>query len=202
MKLADEYISGFSALFPSIADEEPWLIPAFIPELLTELIAEQLEGYRIADGIAIHESATVEDGAVLKGPVVIGKNCFVGAHAYLRGGVYLVENTRVGPGCEIKCSLIGRNSSVAHFNFVGDSLIGNQVNMEAGAVIANHYNERTDKRIFVLVNGTSIDAKREKLGAVVGDDARIGANAVLSPGTLLLPHSVVGRLELVEQNPA
>ncbi len=201
MKLADEYISGFSALFPGIADDEPWLIPAFIPELLTEWIAEQPEGYHIADGIAIHETATVEAGSVLKGPVVIGKNCFVGAHAYLRAGVYLVENTRVGPGCEIKCSLIGKNSSIAHFNFVGDSLIGNQVNMEAGAVIANHYNERTDKRIFVQIKGKPVDARREKLGAIVGDHARIGANAVLSPGTLLLPHSVVGRLEWVEQNP-
>lgn len=201
MKLVDEYISGFSTRFPGIAHDEPWLIPASISERLSELISQKPEGYHIADGVAIHETATVEAGAVLKGPVIIGQNCFVGAHAYLRAGVYLAENSRVGPGCEIKCSLIGRNSSIAHFNFVGDSLIGNQVNMEAGAVIANHYNERTDKRIFVQVKGTSLDSKREKLGAIVGDYVRIGANAVLSPGTLLLPHSIVKRLELVEQNP-
>lgn len=201
MMLVDEYISGFSTRFPGTAHDEPWLIPASIPERLAELIAQKPEGYHIADGVAIHETATVEAGAVLKGPVIIGKNCFVGAHAYLRGGVYLVENTRVGPGCEIKCSMIGRNSSIAHFNFVGDSLIGNQVNLEAGAIIANHYNERTDKRIFVQVDGESVYAQREKLGAIVGDYSRIGANAVLSPGTLLLPHSIVKRLELVEQNP-
>jgi bifunctional N-acetylglucosamine-1-phosphate-uridyltransferase/glucosamine-1-phosphate-acetyltransferase GlmU-like protein len=88
---------------------------------------------------------------------------------------------------------------VAHFNFIGNSLIGNQVNFEAGSVIANHYNERENKRIFISMNNEILDTGLDKFGAVVGDNAKIGANAVLSPGTILQRGSIVKRLELIEQ---
>src|SRR5690606_7722925 len=101
----------------------------------------------------------------------------------------------------IKSSLIFSHSAIAHFNFIGDSIIGHGVNFEAGAVIANHYNERKDKMIRIKHNEAIIETGVVKFGALAGDDSRIGANAVLSPGTILLPGSVVKRLELVEQVP-
>ena len=91
------------------------------------------------------------------------------------------------------------NSSIAHFNFIGDSIIGNNVNFEAGSITANHYNERFYKNIFCLIEGKFIDCQIDKFGAIVGDFSKIGANAVLSPGTILEPKSIVKRLELVEQ---
>ena len=90
-------------------------------------------------------------------------------------------------------------SALAHFNFVGDSLIGSYVNMEAGSIIANHYNERLDKTIYVMLNKKKMKIEVTKFGALVGDHSKIGANAVLSPGTILLPESVIKRLELIEQ---
>jgi NDP-sugar pyrophosphorylase family protein len=141
----------------------------------------------------------IESGVVIKSPAIISEHCFIGAHAYLRGGVHLGSSVRIGPGCEIKSSLIFSQSTIAHFNFIGDSIIGSHVNFEAGAVTANHYNERTNKRIFALYLSKAIDTKVEKFGALVGDFSKIGANAVLSPGTILAPDSVVKRLELVEQ---
>jgi UDP-N-acetylglucosamine diphosphorylase / glucose-1-phosphate thymidylyltransferase / UDP-N-acetylgalactosamine diphosphorylase / glucosamine-1-phosphate N-acetyltransferase / galactosamine-1-phosphate N-acetyltransferase len=105
----------------------------------------------------------------------------------------------IGPGCEIKSSIIGKGTSVAHFNFIGNSLVGNDVNFEAGSVIANHYNEREDKRIFIKIGSEMLDTGIDKFGALVGDNSKIGANAVLSPGTLLVPGSIVKRLELIEQ---
>jgi UDP-N-acetylglucosamine diphosphorylase / glucose-1-phosphate thymidylyltransferase / UDP-N-acetylgalactosamine diphosphorylase / glucosamine-1-phosphate N-acetyltransferase / galactosamine-1-phosphate N-acetyltransferase len=73
--------------------------------------------------------------------------------------------------------------------------------MEAGSVIANHFNERDNKQIPIRYEGKIHDTGVTKFGAVVGDHSRIGANAVLSPGTLLQPKSIVKRLELVEQVP-
>lgn len=148
----------------------------------------------------IHPTAIVENGVIIKGPVFIGPNCFVGAHAYLRGGVYLMGNNSIGPGCEIKSSIIFPKSNLAHFNFVGDSVIGSNVNMEAGAIIANHFNERTDKEISVLINGQLLKTGVTKFGALVGDNCKIGANAVLSPGTLLPPNTIVPRLALIQQS--
>jgi acetyltransferase-like isoleucine patch superfamily enzyme len=77
--------------------------------------------------------------------------------------------------------------------------VGAGVNVEAGAVVANHYNERTDKEIRVYIRGQQIRTGVNKFGAVIGDHCRLGANAVLSPGTILEPNAVVGRLALINQ---
>jgi acetyltransferase-like isoleucine patch superfamily enzyme len=84
-------------------------------------------------------------------------------------------------------------------NFVGDSIIGSDVNLEAGAVVANHFNERPKQEIVLHVGGGNIRTGVVKFGALIGDHSRVGANAVLSPGTVLAPKSVVGRLKLVDQ---
>lgn len=200
MLVIDDFIADFSRIFPNLASMAPWEIPQMLPELLIEWMATLGDDFQVDNGIAIHKTAKIEQGAVLKAPVIISANCFVGAHTYLRGGVYLAPSVIIGPSCELKTSIVFSNSAVAHFNFIGDSIIGSQVNFEAGALTANHYNERVDKKISVLIDQTRIETKVEKFGALVGDGVRIGANAVLSPGTLLKPKMIVKRLELVEQN--
>jgi bifunctional N-acetylglucosamine-1-phosphate-uridyltransferase/glucosamine-1-phosphate-acetyltransferase GlmU-like protein len=193
------YLKNLSVSFPQLEKELPWDIVASITQLLHQTIKNLKSEYRITNDVAIHKSATIEESVTLKGPIIISAGCFVGAHAYLRGGVFLGEKSIIGPGCEVKSSLIMPASALAHFNFVGDSLVGSYVNMEAGSIIANHYNERLDKTIHVLINNQKIQINSTKFGAVVGDHCKIGANAVLSPGTILPPDSIVKRLELVEQ---
>ena len=195
-------IKDFIKELPILDSEEqvsPWALVARLPELVLNAALSSNDEYIIRDGIAIHLTAHIEPGAVIKAPAVIGANCFVGANAYIRGGVYLSSYVSIGPGSEIKSSFIGSNTAAAHFNFIGDSLIGSFVNFEAGAVIANHYNERVNKEITVFVNGSRIQTGITKFGALVGDNVRIGANAVLSPGTVLSPGQIIKRLELVEQ---
>lgn len=195
------YLSRFelSPLYdPSIS---PWHLLQKLPDLLRQLQEQLGTDYTQQGEAMIHANARIEPGVTLKGPMVIGPNCFIGAHAYLRGGVFLDEKVSIGPGCEIKSSILFTGAAAAHFNFIGDSIVGSHVNFEAGSITANHYNERKDKRIFVQVAGESQDTGTVKFGALIGDGTRIGANAVLSPGTLLEPGAIVGRLELVEQNP-
>lgn len=179
----------------------PWQLSQELPSLLLGLLKDLNEEYTQNGTVYVHRSAAIESGVTLKGPIIIGPDCFIGAHAYLRGGVYLDRKVSIGPGCEIKSSIIFAQSAAAHFNFIGDSIVGSQVNFEAGAITANHYNERDDKRIFIRKEGRSWDTGVQKFGALIGDGSRIGANAVLSPGTILERRSVVGRLELVQQNP-
>jgi len=195
--MIDNYITAFSKIFQS--DKTPWEITARLDEIIIALIQTLDSNFAINNNIAVHKTATIEKGAVIKTPAIIGYNCFVGANAYLRNGVYLNEGVKIGTGCEIKSSIIFSNSAIAHFNFIGDSIIGNNVNFEAGSVTANHYNERSDKQITVLYNGKLVPTGAVKFGALVGDDSKIGANAVLSPGTILQKNTIVKRLELVEQ---
>ena len=125
--------------------EAPWDAIALLPERIERQFAVLGGNYDLNGGIAIHRTAKVESGVVLKAPVIIGPHCFIAAHSYLRGGVLLLESARIGPGGEVKQSIIGPRTALAHFNFVGDSILGADVNMEAGAVIANHWNERTER---------------------------------------------------------
>jgi NDP-sugar pyrophosphorylase family protein len=180
-------------------DEPPWQITTRAADIVESKLKTLNDEFTINGLIAIHKTAVVDDHVVLKGPIIISANCFVGAHAYLRGGVFLDTNVSVGPGCEVKSSFILRHSALAHFNFIGDSILGSYVNMEAGSIIANHYNERQEKMIKVMMDGKIIKTDSEKFGALIGDYSKIGANAVLSPGTILEPKSIVKRLELVEQ---
>jgi NDP-sugar pyrophosphorylase family protein len=195
-----KFLENWTKFFPSLIGEEPWSISPRLDALLrSRITALDKQEYTIRDTIAIHNSSRIEDNVIIKGPAIISANCFVAAHAYLRGGVFLGDRVTIGPGCEVKSSIILADSTLAHFNFVGDSLLGSFVNLEAGAVIANHYNERKLKTISVMIAGECLPIDAQKFGALVGDFTKIGANAVLSPGTILQPSSVVKRLALVEQ---
>ena len=195
----DDFIEGFSNLFPEDVHNQPWIITNGLKGTLEKMILKLDDNYHIDNNIAIHQTAVIECDVVIKSPAIIGENCFVGANAYFREGVFLDKSVRIGPGCEIKNSIICSGTAVAHFNYIGNSIVGRNVNFEAGSIAANHYNERFDKKISVLYQSQIIETNVEKFGSLVGDNSRIGANAVLSPGTILEKNSVVRRLELVEQ---
>lgn len=199
MIFTDNFINGFSLTFPNQVNLQPWEITSNLKIIIEELILQLNDDYNIMDGVAVHKTAQVESGVVLKRPVVINENCVVGANAYFREGVFLDKSVKIGPGCEIKSSIICSGTAIAHFNYIGNSIIGRNVNFEAGSIAANHYNERISKRIFVLFQSEVIDTGVEKFGSLVGDDSKIGANAVLSPGTILEKNTIVKRLELIEQ---
>ena len=177
----------------------PWHMAAHAVEVVRALLPTLGAEFAVTDEVAVHRTASVEAGAVVRGPAILGRNCAVAAHAYLRDGVFLDEEVRIGPSCEVKASFLFRGAVLAHLNYAGNSLIGSAVNVEAGAVLANHWNERDGKEIAVMLAECPVMTGVEKFGALVGDGVRIGANAVTSPGTLLLPRSVVGRLALVDQ---
>lgn len=197
---AGNYLDRLPLVFAGTDAFEPWKLTSRIPELVLDRMKTLGSDYKLLNGVAVHETAVIESLAVLKGPAIISPNCFIASHVYIRGGVFLDENVSLGPGCEVKSAIVLSFTTLAHFNFVGDSILGSYVNLEAGAVVANHFNERANKTISVFVEGKRHETAVKKFGALIGDHSKIGANAVLSPGTILPRNSVVRRLELIEQN--
>jgi UDP-N-acetylglucosamine diphosphorylase / glucose-1-phosphate thymidylyltransferase / UDP-N-acetylgalactosamine diphosphorylase / glucosamine-1-phosphate N-acetyltransferase / galactosamine-1-phosphate N-acetyltransferase len=195
----ENYLAGIGQIILSLTRYQPWTLTADLSVFIRQTVARSALDYVITDGVAVHRTATIEENVVMKPPVLVGPRAFVAANSYLRGGVLLAEGNSIGPGCEIKSSVLMPYARLAHFNFVGDSILGSDVNMEAGAIICNHYNEREDKQISVLLDGKIYATGTTKFGAVIGNGSRIGANAVLSPGTILNMNSIVNRLELVQQ---
>lgn len=177
----------------------PWQLTCGAPEYVRTLLSRLSSSDYLIDGeIAVHRTATLEPGAVLKGPLVIGPHSFIATGAYLRGGCWLGEHCIIGPGAELKTSFVMDGSKLAHFNFVGDSVLGSGVNLEAGSIVCNYRNEREDKQVKVRIGGQLLATGCDKFGALIGDGARVGANAVLAPGAILQPGTVVRRLQLFD----
>jgi len=148
---------------------------------------------------AIHRSATVHPTVVATGPLIVDEGASVGPHVVLRSGAYVGHGAHIGASCEVKSAWIMAGAAVAHLAYIGNSVVCDDVNIEAGVVLANHFNERSDRMIQVVIDDTRFDTGYTKFGAIVGSGSRIGANSVTTPGTLLAPHSIVGRLTLVDQ---
>lgn len=139
--------------------------------------------------IYISEGAKVEAGAFIKGPCFIGKNTEVRHGAYIRGNVYVGENCVVGHSTEVKHSVFLNGAKAGHFNYIGDSILGNDVNLGAGTKLANL--KMTPGNVVLKINDKLVDSEIRKFGALIGDKTETGCNSVLNPGTLLAPRSLV-----------
>ena len=194
----DDFVGSLSAsALAPWASSAPWELTGHSEAVVRRLLSDVPRSeFTISNEIALHISAAVESGAVLKGPLILGPRSFAASGAYLRGGNWVAEGCILGPGAELKSSFLFAGTKLAHFNFVGDSILGTGVNLEAGSIICNCRNERANQEIRVRIGGTLHPTGCQKFGAVVGDHCRIGANAVLAPGVLLMPDSVVPRASL------
>jgi NDP-sugar pyrophosphorylase family protein len=137
--------------------------------------------------ISIGAGTTIEPGAYIQGPAIIGPKNTIRHGAYIRGCVITGEGCTIGHSTEVKHSIFLNGAQAAHFNYVGDSILGHEVNLGAGVKLANF---RLDhKEVTVLLHGQKISTKLRKFGAIVGDGAQIGCNAVTNPGTLIGPRA-------------
>jgi len=133
--------------------------------------------------IFIGEGTVIEPGAYIKGPVWIGKGCRIGHGAYIRENVLLGDGSVVGHCSEIKNSMLFPHAIAAHFNYVGDCILGAHTNLGAGVKCAN---VRFDKKeISIRIENKKIVSGLKKMGLILGDYSQIGCNAVTNPGTLI-----------------
>ena len=153
------------------------------------------QAYLEGKGIVVESGARIEAFSYIKGPCFVGSGSEIRHGAYLRGHVYIGRNCVVGHSTEIKHSILFDGAKAGHFNYVGDSILGNGVNLGAGTKIANL--KITPGSIVLKVNGKFIDTELRKFGAVIGDHTQTGCNSVLNPGTLLASFSKVFPLALV-----
>lgn len=139
--------------------------------------------------ISIGKGTTVEPGVLIEGPCIIGKNSTIRHGAYLRGNVIIGDHCVVGHCCELKNSLLMNKAVAAHLCYVGDTILGPDVNLGAGVKCSNL---RLDRReIRVKYEDKKIYTGLTKLGAILGMGVQIGCNSVLNPGTFVGRESVV-----------
>lgn len=147
------------------------------------------DAYLVGEEIYIEEGVRVEPTAYIEGPTIILKGSVVRHGAYIRGNVIVGNNCVVGHTSEIKGSVLLNGSKAAHFAYVGDSILGNNVNLGAGTKLANL--KVTPSSIKIKVNDRIFDTGARKLGAIIGDDSETGCNSVTAPGTLIGKKSII-----------
>lgn len=177
-----------SNAWDALAKIGPYIAAHLQPEL-----KNRCEGIAwIGEQVFIGEGTVVEDGAMIKGPAIIGRNCQIRHNAYIRENVIIGDDCVVGNSCELKNSWLFNGCQVPHFNYVGDSILGYKAHLGAGVKISNL--KITPGHVAIEWEGKLIDTGLRKFGAMIGDHAQVGCNAVLNPGTIL------GRSSLVYPN--
>ncbi len=181
--LAKEYLEGFTY---------PWEALSGIGDLIVELGKNlpKEEYDNPYENVWIAKDADLYNNtAYIKGPCIIGHNTEIRPSAFIRGNALVGNNCVVGNSTELKNVILFDNVQVPHYNYVGDSILGYKAHMGAGSITSN---VKADK-LNVVIKGDDekIETGRKKVGAMLGDNAEIGCNSVLNPGTIVCKNSNV-----------
>lgn len=131
----------------------------------------------------IARDATIAPTACLGEYVIIDHGAEIRHCAYIRGSALIGCNAVVGNSCEVKNAILFDGAQAPHFNYIGDSVLGYRAHMGAGAITSN---VRGDRQAIALHDGDmDMETGLQKLGAMLGDLAEIGCNAVLNPGCVV-----------------
>lgn len=146
------------------------------------------------ENIFIHEDAEIDPNCRIISPAIICDDAQVRFGAFLRGCVIMGKNTIAGNSSELKNCILFDGVQVPHFNYVGDSIMGFKAHLGAGAIISN---VRSDKSNVCVKDKKTINTGMRKFGAIIGDFAEIGCNAVINPGTIIGRNCTVYPMSMV-----
>jgi NDP-sugar pyrophosphorylase family protein len=163
--------------------EYPWDMLPKIKELARKLISEGIEGYTlIADGVLVGENVKIYPTATIEGPTVIGSGTEVRPGAFIRGGVITGENCVIGNSSELKNCILLNKVQIPHYNYVGDSILGNKAHTGAGTICSNL---KSDGKNVVIHGDIEYETGLRKIGGILADGADVGCNSVINPGTII-----------------
>ncbi|MBN2087423.1 NTP transferase domain-containing protein [Candidatus Peregrinibacteria bacterium] len=162
----------------------------------------------------IDKTATIAKNAIVEGNVVIGPNVKVFDNAVIHGPAYIGEGSIIATNALVRSSMIGsrcvvgfstevgrsylNNDVWCHSNYIGDSIIDENVSFGSGTVLGNlRFDEENVK---VDIKGKRIDSRTNKLGAIIGKGTRIGINASTNPGVKIGQNCFIGGSMYVDKD--
>ncbi len=156
------------------------------------------KGATIKGNVMVGKGTAIKSGAYIEGPVVIGENCRIGPNCYIRSGTAIGNNCAVGNGTEVKNSILMDGTHVAHLSYVGDSVLGENVNFGASTIAANLRHD--NNTVKSAVKGHLVDTGRRKLGAIIGDNVHTGIHTTIYPGRKIWPNRTTLPGEVVRKD--
>ncbi len=163
--------------------EYPWEMLPEIKGHIQKLMIAGLPGYtEIQDGVFVGENVKISPTATIEAPAIIGAGTEIRPGAYLRGNVICGEDCVIGNSSELKNCILLEHVQVPHYNYVGDSVLGNKAHMGAGSICSNL---KSDGKPVVIHGDSDYQTGLRKIGGILADGADVGCGCVLNPGTVI-----------------
>lgn len=173
----------------------PWEILPKIKEIVAKVLKEGLPGYHLLkEGVLVGDDVSIAETATIIPPAIIGAGTEIRPGAYLRGNVIVGEKCVLGNSSEFKNCILLYHVQAPHYNYVGDSILGNYAHMGAGSICSNL---KSDGKNIVIHGDKEYETGLRKIGGILADHADIGCGSVLNPGTVIGKNTQVYPLSMV-----
>lgn len=170
-----------SPLFDSC--EYPWEMLPKIKEYILSLIEKGIPGYTlIAENVLVGENVKIYDTATIEAPAIIGSGSEVRPGAFIRGSVITGECCVIGNSSELKNCILLNKVQIPHYNYIGDSILGNKAHTGAGTICSNL---KSDGKAVVIHGDTDYETGLRKIGGILADGADVGCGSIINPGTII-----------------
>ena len=173
----------------------PWELLPKIKEIVKRALESGLDGYHfLEDGVLVGENVKIAKTVTIEAPAIIGSNTELRPGAYLRGNVIIGEGCVVGNSSELKNCILLNHVQVPHYNYVGDSILGEYAHMGAGSILSNL---KSGGKNVTIHGDKEYETGLRKIGSFLGDHADIGCGSVLNPGTIIGKNTQVYPLSML-----
>ena len=163
--------------------EYPWEMLPKIKDLILSLIEKGMPDFtELKEGVLVGKDVKIADTATIEAPAIIGHGTEIRPGAFIRGSVITGSNCVIGNSSELKNCILLDKVQVPHYNYVGDSVLGNHAHMGAGSICSNL---KSDGKNIVIHGDTEIETGLRKIGGILADEADVGCGCVLNPGTVI-----------------
>jgi NDP-sugar pyrophosphorylase family protein len=181
----DNLVSASSEYIKAIFQkcQYPWELLPHISDYIREIAENSEYGFtEIEKGVFVGQNVTIAKTATVEAPAVIGKNTEIRPGAYIRGKVITGENCVLGNSSEFKNCVLLNGVQAPHYNYVGDSILGNKAHLGAGTICSNL---KSDGKNVVVHGDMEYETGLRKIGGILADGADVGCNSVINPGTVI-----------------
>ncbi len=180
-ELFDCKVPYLKELFDS--SEYPWEMLPKIKDVIKVLLENGIEGFtELKSGVLIGQNVKIASTVTIEAPAIIGHSTELRTGAYIRGNVITGEGCVMGNSCEYKNCILLDNVQTPHYNYVGDSILGNKAHTGAGSICSNL---KSDGKPVVIKGDESYETGLRKIGGILADGADVGCGSVINPGTVI-----------------
>ncbi len=165
------------------ASEYPWEMLPKIKDLIAQLLESGIEGFTLLkEGVLVGKNVKIADTVTIEAPAIIGHDTELRPGAYIRGNVITGSGCVMGNSSEYKNCILLDKVQTPHYNYVGDSVLGNRAHTGAGTICSNL---KSDGKPVVIRGETDIETGLRKIGGILADGADVGCGCVINPGTVI-----------------